>query len=217
MAGTILGLVRSVRGPGRARWTMIVVFPLVYFWFVASLAVLRSRLILPIVPMLCILAAIAVVSGVSLLRRFDIPRPVRTALIVGLTIAALLPPTVETIRFNRMLAKQSTAALAYDWILTNVPPGSRLVVESGTPHLPDNYHVARVPTLIEQDREHYLGQHIDYLIASSAAFGVAAEAAHERPAQYKAYMHLLEQSREVARFTPDRDHPGPELRIYALR
>jgi hypothetical protein len=28
---------------------------------------------------------------------------------------------------------------------------------------------------------------------------------------------LFEQSREVARFTPSEAHPGPEIRIFALK
>ena len=33
----------------------------------------------------------------------------------------------------------------------------------------------------------------------------------------KAYMTLFEQSRELARFSPNANHPGPELRVYRLK
>jgi hypothetical protein len=53
--------------------------------------------LLPLLPAAVVLAANAVISGVSLLRRFDIPRAVRTTLIAALTVLAVLPPAVHSI------------------------------------------------------------------------------------------------------------------------
>jgi 4-amino-4-deoxy-L-arabinose transferase-like glycosyltransferase len=109
LAGVGLGLVRAVKGPGRVRWTLLVAFPAVYAYLMAARAAAAPDLLLPILPFLCVLAAIAVVSGVSLLRRFEIPRAPRTALIAGLTVAALLPPAVDAIRFDRMMSRAAEA------------------------------------------------------------------------------------------------------------
>ena len=62
---------------------------------VAEQRIIYARYLLPIVPMLCILAAAAVISGVSLLRRYQFPRGVRTALIAALTLALLAPPALD--------------------------------------------------------------------------------------------------------------------------
>jgi hypothetical protein len=116
-SGMILGVVRAAKGPGRVRWTLALAFPLTYFWLISRHSQVVERNLLPIVPFLCVLAATAVVSGVSLLRRFDIPRAPRTALIAALTIAALLPPALQAVAFNRSLAR--TRAVEPD-----SPPGS---------------------------------------------------------------------------------------------
>ena len=223
--GLALGVVRAIRGPGRVRWTLTVTFPLVYFWFVSRQTLVFGRYLLPIVPFLCILAAAAVVAGVSLLRRFDIPRSVRTALIVGLTIAAILPPGIRAVSFSRDLGKRGTAAQAYEWIRANIPRGSYIVVESrGLLLAATEYKTENVPRLIwvhptRTLREHadYVAQGVEYIVGSSQGYGPAFETPHRVPDEYAAYRRLFDQSQEIARFTPSSHHPGPELRVFKLR
>src|SRR5262249_8550362 len=64
--GMGLGIVRLVRGPGRVRWTLAVVFPLVYYTMLTTQKIVFARYLLPLTPALCVLAATGVVSGVSL-------------------------------------------------------------------------------------------------------------------------------------------------------
>jgi len=45
------------------------------------------------------------VSGVSQLRRFEIPRAARTALIATLTVATILPPAALSIELVRQAGK----------------------------------------------------------------------------------------------------------------
>jgi 4-amino-4-deoxy-L-arabinose transferase-like glycosyltransferase len=97
IAGVILGIVRAIAGPGHTRWTLLVSFPVVFFTIVAWHGAASDVILLPIMPAAALLAGIAVVSGVSLLRRFDIPRTARTALIAALTVFVLLPPAVVSI------------------------------------------------------------------------------------------------------------------------
>jgi len=101
VGGFGLAFVRAFKEPGRLRFALLVVFPLAYFWFISTREFLVARHLLPILPFVSLLVAIAVVSGVSLLRRFDIPRTARTLLIVTGTVAALLPPLVTSIGLVR--------------------------------------------------------------------------------------------------------------------
>lgn len=103
VAGFVLGIVRAFTGPGHVRWVLLVCYPPVFVWMWGS-GEESGRALLPVLPFASVLAAIAVISGVSLLRRFNIPRAPRTALIAGLTIAALLPPTIVSVRLLRSLA-----------------------------------------------------------------------------------------------------------------
>lgn len=107
VAGLVLGAVRAVKGPGRVRWTLLVLMPVVYLTISGRRSPVDGRYLLPMLPFACLLAAVAVVSGVSLLRRFDIPRLPRRLLITGLTVAALLPPLIGAIEFDRRISRET--------------------------------------------------------------------------------------------------------------
>lgn len=217
-AGLVLGLVRLVRGPGRVRWALTVIFPLIYFWIISRQQIVFARYLLPIVPMLCVLAAAAVVSGVSLLRRYEIPRAPRTALIAALTIAALLPPSLDAIYSDRDIARRGTVDMAYDWIKQNVPPGSRLALESRKLLLPPLiYKSETMPELRRKTYDNFLAEGVEYLVASSQIHGRYMNAPQAFPQEYADYMRIFEQSHELVRFSPSDRVPGPELRIYKVK
>lgn len=214
--GMCLGIVRLVRGPGRVRWALAVTFPAVYFWMLTTQGIVYARYLLPMVPSLCVLAAVAVVSGVSLLRRYEIPRAARTALIAGLTIAALLPPAIVSVQGDRDLARVSTLDVAYAWIVHNIPAGSRIVVEQRALRLPAQYRSQNISYLRLKSYEQWRGESIDYLIASSGAYGPVLQSPHAFPTEYGQYMHLFTLTRELARFQPSSDMTGPELRVLKV-
>lgn len=220
VSGFVLGVVRFVRGPGRVRWALLVVFSIVHFWVIARQNIVYGRYLLPIVPAVCVLAATAVISGVSLLRRYEIPRAPRTALIAALTVAALLPPAVQAVQYDRMISRRSTVDMAYDWIRQHVPRNANIVVESRGLILPlDTYKSQNVMHLRTKRYDDYVEQGVQYLIASSQCYGqyLYQTGPQQFPNEYEDYMHIFEQSRELARFTPSDDVPGPELRIFQVR
>ena len=217
IGGIAFAIVRAVRGPGRVRWTLAVAFPAVFYWFISQQMLVFGRYLLPLVPFVCILAATAIVSGVSLLRRFAIPRLPRTALITALTVAVLLPPAWACINLNRSL-ESGTAADAYAWILANVPKESRITIESNRLTLAGAPYKSRhVDQLREFTYEDYLESDTAYLVASSQSYGRYLQEPHKSPREYAEYMRLFTQAREVARFTPPAGKPWPELVIYRIK
>jgi 4-amino-4-deoxy-L-arabinose transferase-like glycosyltransferase len=222
LTGFVLGAVRAARGPGRVRWTVTVAFPLVYFYFLSGQTLVYGRYLLPLLPFVCLLAAAGAVSGVSLLRRFDIPRAARQAIIAAITIAAVLPPALQSLNFMRDLTRVSTVEQAYVWMLDNIPKESSIVIETRALLAPKAFNAKNVPQLVQdyrapQEYNDYINAGVDYIIASSQKYGDAMQYPHKQPELYSAYMRLFQQSRELKRFTPDAEHPGPELRIYKLR
>jgi 4-amino-4-deoxy-L-arabinose transferase-like glycosyltransferase len=215
--GIALGIVRLVRGPGRVRWALAVIFPLVYLWMIAGQRIVYARYLLPMVPPLCVLAAAAVVSGVSLLRRYEIPRAPRTGLIAALTLAALVPPMVKSIQWDRDLSKVSTVDQAYQWILQNVPRQSAIVLESRAVLLPPGeFQAHNVAQLTAKDYAQWREANVEYLVASSQIYGAYLDAPANFPREYAAYMRIFGQSRELVRFSPTKDVVGPEIRIFKL-
>lgn len=215
--GLAMGLIRAIRGPGRVPWAVALSFTLPFFFIIAQQQILYARYVLPLTPMLCIFASAAVISGVSLLRRYRFPRGVRTALIAGLTLALLVPPAITAVGFNRLISRQSTTDLAYAWILENIPPGSTIVLEGGHLILPETYRDDRIPQLRFLSYEGYAQKGVDYLVASSQCYGVYLESPQAFRQQYADYMTLFALAPELARFTPEKGQPGPELRILKVR
>lgn len=217
-SGFVLGLVRAIRGPGRVRWTLLVVFPLVFFYSIGGQGLVYGRYLLPAVPFACVLAACAVISGVSLLRRFDIPRAPRTALIVALTVAAVLPPSLTALGFVRSLGQRSTQALAYDWLRQHSPEGTAVAVERHEVRLPEpRFRPVYVRSLTERSYDQYRAEGVRYLVATSLAFGPAFANPAAHKGAYDSYMTLLTMGREVARFTPGEQRPGPELIVVEIK
>ena len=215
--GLAMGAVRAFWGPSRVTWTVALVFPVIYFLIIAQQRIIYARYLLPLVPMLCIVAAAAVISGVSLLRRYQFPRVLRTALIAGLALALLAPPAVTAIGFNHMISRTSTVDLAYEWIQANVPAGANVVMEGGHFSLSRTYRESRIPQLRLQTYERYRLDGVDYLIASSQSFGPYLESPRDHQQEYQEYMVLFSQVQELVRFTPGPGRPGPELRILKVR
>ncbi len=223
LGGLGLGAVRAVRGPGRVRWTITIAFPLLYYYFLSGQTLVFGRYLLPLLPFVCVLAAVGTVSGVSLLRRFDIPRAPRTAVIAALTAAALLPPAWQSLGFIRTIARTSTIEQAHTWILSDIPKGASIVIETQALLLSSQrYKAKNVPQLVLDSRtpgdyDGYVKAGVDYLVASSQKYGDAFTRPKDFPELYDAYARLFGQSQEVMRFTPSEEHPGPEIRVFRLR
>ena len=104
--GLVLASVRAVRGREQVKWALLVLFPLVYFVLTAGGSANIARSLLPMMPFLCLLAAVAVVEGVSLLHRVGLQHAPRRVLTTALLLALLLPPLVVTITWLQRLSVQ---------------------------------------------------------------------------------------------------------------
>ena len=209
VAGFTMGVVRAVRGPGRVRWALIVVFPVLVYVVISRRGEPDTSALLPAIPVACVLAGNAVISGVSLLRRFSIPRAPRTALIVALTVAALLPPFLGTVAFTRGVRAPTTAAAAWRWVDAHARPGQGLAVERDVIHLPvDRFPTVRVADVGERLVQDYRDAQVSLLVVGPAD-GLGPDARARRDA-------VLREAREVARFSPDGRRRGPEITIHLL-
>lgn len=216
-AGVVMGVIRAIRGPGRVTWTLTLAFTIPYFVMIAGQRIIYARYALPIVPMLCLLASAVVISGVSLLRRYQFPRGVRTALIVGLTLTLLVHPARVAVAFDRMISQRSTLDDAYAWMMANIPADSMIVLEGGHLVLPSNYRSKRIPQLRQKTFQQYVDDKVDYLVASSQSYGPYMDDPREFRPEFNDYMTLFTHTEELARFTPGTGKPGPELRIFRVR
>ena len=165
-AGFVLAVVRIIKGPGRARWAVLLVIPVAHFYLISKQQLVYGRYLLPMVPMLCLLAAMAVVSGVSLLRRYEIPRGPRAALIATLTAAALVHPAYASIKFDQLIGRRDTTRMAYELDPAEHPTGiDHRAGDTGTAAAADDQS-ENIAQLRSRTYEEYQARGVQYLVAS---------------------------------------------------
>jgi len=238
--GVVL-VVLGAAGLGWALWRrtrfdlMVAPYVIVYFVYISTWKELADRYLLPIVPLLLLLAARLCVDAVVLLRprvrRFAIP-----AVAVVLAVAFILPLS-SSIAFVRDLSGTDTREVARDWIQRHVPAGSLLAVENyGPPLVQENalghyraagldpvaYRVVRLklPAPGTPDRSRDLTrlrrQGVQYVIVSSRVDDRVLAAPDVYPTAVEFYKRLAAEAELVKEFRPGPGERGPVLKLYRL-
>jgi hypothetical protein len=105
---------------------------LVFIAFMGSQDRFFARWLLPVYPLLCLLAAFGTVLLCGwVIERIGRPRPAWAAAAAGVLLCA--QGLVFVIHNDVVLARADTRQLARDWMVENVPPGSRVVIEPVVP------------------------------------------------------------------------------------
>jgi 4-amino-4-deoxy-L-arabinose transferase-like glycosyltransferase len=218
IAGFAVGVWGIARESDRLRWVLTLVFPLLYFRFIAHQNIIFARYLLPMVPFLSLLAAAGVVAFIAWMRHTGVPSRVRHAITIALTVIAIAPPAYTAINYDAAAAKTWTQRLAYDWIRRELPHDTSIRIEgSVSPKLPATYKVSYAKQLRMDGTSDYAGRGIQYVVASGQVYGAYLENPSAFPGEYNDYQRIFAATEEVARFTPSDDHPGPELRILKVR
>lgn len=121
LVGLVLAAVK--RGPSR-----FIVLPvaLLFLGVICAQTLIWSRWLVPEMPFLCLLVAIAAVRAAAWLAEF---MPQRQPLLLGAAGAlALLPTAAGAIRQSNE-RENDTRTLAAEWIVRNAPPGSTIALE----------------------------------------------------------------------------------------
>ncbi|MGO9489277.1 MAG: ArnT family glycosyltransferase [Solirubrobacteraceae bacterium] len=140
------------RRDARVGW-MLVPASLLFLAFMGTQGRYFGRWLLPIFPILCLLAAFAVAALVSTIaRRADSAGPARSSLpgadterrwpgaIAPILLAAILVVALlgqglfYSVHAGLVLSRTDTRTLTRNWMLANIPPGTRVVVEPVAPN-----------------------------------------------------------------------------------
>lgn len=170
---------------------LLLSFFLPYLVQIANVPIVFFRNAQPIVPLLFIFAGLTIVSALDWLRerawlsallarlpskqalsRLAADRRMAQPIVLGLlTLAFLLgafvPPAQSSIIQSYAMAQPTTRMRATDWVLANVPQGSRIWLEDQTLILPsDQYRVSGGKPIRQQPIEWYAEQGYSYLVAN---------------------------------------------------
>jgi hypothetical protein len=99
------------------------------------------------------------------------------------------------------------------WIEDNLPPGSRIAVESYSPFVdPNRFAVQGIGQMFDHPPDWYQDQGLEYLVFSQGMFGRFLQEPGKYPDQVAAYDQLFETFELVRTFTDG----GYEVRIYRI-
>ncbi|MFN8061814.1 MAG: glycosyltransferase family 39 protein [Vicinamibacterales bacterium] len=215
--GAVLAATQLRRGSSALKWALLLFFPVLFLWLIQGRGLIYGRYLLPIVPFVSVLAAVALVWICDGLARFGTPRVSSTLSLTVLVLAVLVGPATQAVEFDRNLGRPSTQEVVYRWVLTNLPPGSRIVMEKADLHLQgDRYHVTNAASLLGRTAEQYRADGVDYLIATSQAFGPVFASPDRHRQAHDGYTALFATARELLRVEPGDDRSGPELRVLKV-
>ncbi len=129
----IAGIVALVAWDRRAA-VMLVPAPIVFVVFMGSQSRHFGRWLLPVFPIVCLIAAAAAILAIDRVARAGTLRPAaRRVLIAGAVIALCAQSVIHSVHSGTVLSRQDTRGLARAWLAANVAPGTRIVVEPIVP------------------------------------------------------------------------------------
>jgi hypothetical protein len=115
----------------RLLWVLVPA-PLLYLLFMGAQARFFGRWLLPIFPILCLLAGYAVARLAELASRGRLRRLAPALYALG-AVVLLGQGLVMSLHSGQVLARADTRNLTRDWLVKNVPAGTRIVVEPVVP------------------------------------------------------------------------------------
>ncbi|HEY8818680.1 MAG TPA: glycosyltransferase family 39 protein [Candidatus Limnocylindrales bacterium] len=183
----ILGVIVLWRRNGRAL-AVLAAFAVSYLLGVSASPLHWDRYVIPLVPVVGIAAAAGVLAirdlAVASVSRWRASQreaegsraPMRTSISSGILaisvtgailIALLLPPLAAVVATDRLRAQPGIRAVATDWIIANLPAGSRIVEENGSAYGAAGSDVLRVFSLSDRSLDAYRADGFQYLVSTS--------------------------------------------------
>jgi hypothetical protein len=110
----------------------------------------------------------------------------------------------------------STIDIAREWVLKNIPAGSKIVIEYGAFRLPSQYQTVGSRLLIARTIDQYRSDAVDYFVAAAPEHQQVLKNPGADPDLTGRYRALLSSTQEVAAFDPTGEVIGPPIRIFHL-
>jgi 4-amino-4-deoxy-L-arabinose transferase-like glycosyltransferase len=210
LAGFVASLTLWRREPTRL---VLASLPLVLIAALGAQQLYFARFVLPAVPALLVEAALAL----------DALFAIQPALGLAAGVMTIVPPLVDSVRFDVLLTRQDTRGLARTWVADHLPAGTSVAVDapplgprlaSQTPRVVE----ANDWSLFDLSPAEYRTRAIDYLVASTFTSDVRL-VNPERDARRRAfYAALPAEASVVAEFRPFAGSASPPFiydQIYA--
>ena len=192
---------------------------LAYLCAISLPALHWERWLIQIVP-LCSLFAASLVDAVAVKLSAWIGRTPLPGWVPVVMLAAALgaEPAFDVAAIAILASQPSTRLLAREWIIENLPPGSRIAQEwYAAPLVGTGFVVSERFSLAEKGSlEAYVGEGYRYAVASRGVYGRFLAQPERYPERIAFYEDLFKRGRLLREWRPSETQGGPEIRIYEL-
>jgi len=211
----VLGLVLWLHKRRPAGYAYVTVFGVSYFAGISLVQTVFARYALPLVPLLVLLAAEAIVEVIRLVQR---RASTRFARVVGVILCLIVGsvPAANLIRYDVLLTRTDTRTLAQDWIEAHVPSGTRIAMQWYGPALsraddPEpgsrrTYDVVIIDPFDVRpetyDLDTYRKRGVAYLVVNSWNRSFQHKNFTQNQVRKRFYTQLESEAQVVARFRP---------------
>ena len=191
---------------------VLLAFPVVYFTFVGILAVHNARTILFVIPFLGILAAQFTSNFATwIVSQFHRVSWNSNSTFMLLAVLQVVPPLVTVVHDNIRITQIDGRDTARAWIQANLPPGSRIALESYSPFVdPWRFEVKGVGAIPDHPPSWYEENGFEYLIFSQGMYGRVFDDPTPKGVFFDRYNQFFSRLTEFKRF----DDNSYEVRIY---
>lgn len=194
-----------------------------YFIIIGSWSLKFDRYTIPLLPFLALLGASLLVNIINnTFKKID-PAGKKNAykyLITSLAVIMLIiSPTISSINKIENFTRVNTVQIALEWIENNIPENSTFIREHYTPEVELIKGLrCRVYdyNLSKQDLQELVKSNIDYIIISDVICRGYNAHPKEFSQEVRFYESLDDNFNPIKVFSPDRVHPGPEIKIYKI-
>ena len=202
------------------------IFPILLFLFVGQYKVYFPRNIVALIPFFALFSGICLyatyLKGTELLAVWRKPVPKRVALFLVLICVLsgiMYSQVAQSLRHIHKITLPDTRWVSLQWIISHLPPGSKIGREHYTPpveHYSAQFHVV------------YLGYHallnnfdklqfIDYIILSEGDYGRFMNSSEVYSDEASIYKTFFANNTLIKAFVPDGyTIEGPTIKIYAV-
>jgi 4-amino-4-deoxy-L-arabinose transferase-like glycosyltransferase len=190
-------------------------FPVAYLLFISRFTVRNDRTLLPALAFLFLLAALAIyqLHGRLILSTSRAIRYTSTAALTALVLVIVVLMSSLSVQDALRLNTVDSRETARTWIVENLPPGTKVALESYAPFVdPERYSVQGFTWLISHTPEWYVEQGFEYLVFAEGMFGrfyAEPDRYATEIAQYEAFFERF----ELVRLFTD---GGYEVRVYRV-
>ncbi len=175
-----------------------------------------GRWLVPVLPLLYLLAAYGVISGFRALERIGLRSGWNWAVLVGVVALLSYQPAGRLYKMIRRYSNYATPVRALKWVEENIPPGSCLVQEWWTfqDYPVRNIRVIHEPVLASRTIGYYADSACRYLLTNSGTYDNFLADPERYPQETAFYLRLFQEAECLAEFAPSKYVTGPTIRIY---